>query len=97
MPSGLGPTVGQDLKPSGPGPGHGLNSGKALMQGAGKEVELAKLLLKRHPEIPDVGWKGGGRRHKLVFFIHSFIQPTDIFLLHIKGIYHFRSVQLSGF
>ena len=46
-----------------PGPGPGLSSGKALVQGAGKEVELAKLALKRHPETPDVGWKGGGRRH----------------------------------
>lgn len=55
MPSGLGPTIGQGLKPSGPGPGHGLSSGNVLVQGAGKEVELAKLALKRHPETPDVG------------------------------------------
>lgn len=63
MPSGLGPTIGQGLKPSGPGPGHGLSSGNVLVQGASKEVELAKLALKRHPETPDMGWKGGGRRH----------------------------------
>lgn len=47
----------------GPGPGPGLSSGKALVQEAGKEVEPAKLALKRHPETPDVGWKGDGRRH----------------------------------
>lgn len=71
---GLGPTIRQGLRSLGPGPGHRLNTGKALREGAGKEMGQAKLGLKRHLETQMWAGRAGAEgmdECSVLSFIHS--------------------------